>query len=105
MLCFSKLPIDLINIIISYNDTIVLRNGKYIDRINKLDPRYKIVNQRKIPIWFDKNRWMFYFKIFNGFENRGFCFEHRYEMNNDLHYFTKLVIFNNKNGSFTPFLI
>lgn len=44
---FSRLPDVLIQIIISYSDTIQFRNGKYIDRIDNNDFRYDLL--RNIP--------------------------------------------------------
>ena len=43
----DRLPIELVNKIINYTDIVAFRNGKYIDRIQKSDKRYKKLE--KIP--------------------------------------------------------
>uniref|UniRef100_A0A6C0ASC9 Uncharacterized protein n=1 Tax=viral metagenome TaxID=1070528 RepID=A0A6C0ASC9_9ZZZZ len=40
---FSSLPEDIIYHILSYNDAIKYRNGKYMDQICKHDKRYKLL--------------------------------------------------------------
>ena len=47
---FKYLPNDITQIIVNYTDIIVFRNGKYIDRINKNDKRYKLINKINRPI-------------------------------------------------------
>ena len=53
---FSSLPEDIIHYILSYNDKIKYRNGKYMDQICKNDKRYKLlltnpsINQNDI-VW------------------------------------------------------
>ena len=44
---FRILPHDIIHHILSYNDTIKYRNGKYMNQICKNDKRYKLL--LKIP--------------------------------------------------------
>jgi len=44
---FAFLPEDVIHYILSYNDTIKYRNGKYMDQICKKDKRYELL--LKIP--------------------------------------------------------
>ena len=43
MKVFSKLPKELIHYILKYDDKIYYRNGEYINKIPKYDPRYKII--------------------------------------------------------------
>ena len=43
----SKLPVELVNMILEYSNIIVYRNGKYINRIDKSDVRYNLL--KKIP--------------------------------------------------------
>lgn len=51
---FKKLPLEIHDIILSYNGYIKNRNGKYMDQICKTDSRYKMLeksflsNKRKI---------------------------------------------------------
>jgi hypothetical protein len=58
MINYFDLPIEIINKIINYTDVVVFRNGKYINRINKNDYRYKIANKKKEPVWLGKNKWI-----------------------------------------------
>ena len=40
---FGLLPIDIIHNILSYNESLKLRNGKYIGQISKTDIRYQLL--------------------------------------------------------------
>jgi hypothetical protein len=40
---YHSLPLDIIHVILSYNDTLKLRNGKYMNRIQKDDTRYDLL--------------------------------------------------------------
>jgi hypothetical protein len=51
---FSTLPDELISTIINYTDVIVYRHGKYINRLNKHDNRYYLINKISIPILTDR---------------------------------------------------
>ena len=44
---FSSLPTDIIHSILSYNETLKLRNGKYMGQISQTDERYNLL--QKIP--------------------------------------------------------
>ena len=63
---FKYLPDELIHQIINYTDVVVFRFGKYINRINKCDNRYKILDKIPRPIKIGQSR--FLIKLLN--ENR-----------------------------------
>jgi hypothetical protein len=62
---FSYLPEELIVRIIGYNESIVFRNGKYINRLDKKDVRYKIIKSIPKPIYFSSNRFIIWFTYYN----------------------------------------
>lgn len=47
---FKCLPDEIIHSIINYTDVVVYRHGKFINRLNKEDKRYKLVNKISRPI-------------------------------------------------------
>jgi hypothetical protein len=47
---FKFLPDELINHIINYTDVVVYRHGKYINRLNKKDERYKVLMSIPVPM-------------------------------------------------------
>jgi len=47
---FKNLPDELIHNIINYTDVVVYRNGRYINRLNKKDERYKVVMSIPAPM-------------------------------------------------------
>jgi hypothetical protein len=51
---FRSLPDELLHIIINYTNVVVYRHGKYINRLNKRDNRYNLVNNIPIPILTDR---------------------------------------------------
>jgi hypothetical protein len=100
MVDYKNLPIYIINKIINYTGVVVYRHGKYMNRINKNNRRYNIINKKKLPIWFNKNKWLFCFKIFNGIDNRGFIMEHYHDRLNNLHYLSKKEFIKYESGVF-----
>jgi hypothetical protein len=51
---FSSLPTDIIHHILSYNETLKIRNGKYMIQISKTDKRYKLllkIKRRFVLSW------------------------------------------------------
>ena len=63
---FKHLPDEIIPQIINYTDAVVYRNGKYINRINMKDKRYKLLETVPRPIKIGQSR--FLIKLLN--ENR-----------------------------------
>lgn len=53
---FKYLPDVLVHKIINYTDIVVYRNGKYIDRFNKLDKRYFLIDRIPRPIKVGQNK-------------------------------------------------
>jgi len=51
---FRYLPDELISTIVNYTDVIVYRRGKYINRLNKDDNRYHLVNSIPQPLLIDR---------------------------------------------------
>lgn len=100
MINYSYLPIEIINKIINYTDVVVFRHGKYIDRINKNDERYKIINNKKEPIWLGNNKWMFCFKLYDGINKRGFTMEHYINQFDNFHYLCKKEFIKHESGIF-----
>jgi hypothetical protein len=58
---FSSLPIDIIHHILSYNEIVKHRNGKYMGQISKSDKRYELL--LKIPRTFYYFRPNFYYML------------------------------------------
>jgi hypothetical protein len=99
MVDFSKLPDELIHIIINYTDIVVYRHGKYLNRIPKDDKRYNIIQKRRLPIWFSKNHWMFIFRFYDNVDKRAFEMEHIYNPRNNHHYLSKKELIKYDDGS------
>ena len=55
---FKNLPDELIHHIINYTDVVVYRHGKYINRLNNYDQRYKLLMNIPIPIKIGSQRIM-----------------------------------------------
>jgi len=53
---FRYLPDELISTIVNYTDVIVYRRGKYINRLNKDDNRYHLVNRIPQPLFTNRYR-------------------------------------------------
>ena len=90
---FSKLPIEIINMIINYTDVIVFRHGKYINRIKKDDVRYDIIRRRKIPMLLTNNIQKVKFKFVSFFGIKYVIIEQRF-MNNRWYLIVKTIINN-----------
>lgn len=50
---YQFLPEDIIYYILSFNDRIKYRNGKYMNQISKTDKRYKILGRIHIIVQYD----------------------------------------------------
>jgi hypothetical protein len=60
VMLFSSLPTDIVHHILSYNENMKLRNGKYMGQVSKTDKRYELL--LKIPRKF-YNANSIYYKI------------------------------------------
>ena len=102
MVDFSKLPIELINIIINYTDIVVYRHGKYLNRIKKDDERYRIIETINKPISVGNFTKIFKFTFHNGFEKKYILMEQKYDQNTNKHYLTQKIII--KSDDNLPFI-
>lgn len=55
---FKFLPDELKHLIINYTDVVVYRHGKYINRLNKDDIKYKILEKIPQPIRIGQSRFL-----------------------------------------------
>lgn len=66
MSTYCNLPLDIIHHILSYNDAIKWRNGKYMNQLSKSDMRYqllKTVSKPRVDIFIDGHfEWIIKFK-------------------------------------------
>ena len=63
---FKYLPDEIIHQIINFTDVVVYRHGKYINRINRGDNRYKIFERIPKPIKIGQSR--FLIKLLNTYK-------------------------------------
>jgi len=66
---FSSLPVDIIHHILSYNEVVKLRNGKYMGQISPTDERYELL--QKIPKMILKDSGM----VFTSLGETGYLFD------------------------------
>jgi hypothetical protein len=93
---FSKLPFVLIHKCINYTGKVTFRNGKYIDRIDTNDERYRMVQKITRPIKLLQNKYVIY--LLKRIEvNDGICLH--YTFNNDTNG-TILEIMGNKQNTY-----
>jgi len=96
---FGLLPEELIQIIISYNDNIVYRNGKYMNRIIKTDTRYKMLKTIPRPIYFSPTSFSLWFEYKSEYKEsnyNGYCIYYNYNVNNGKMSMIKLNNLRNK---------
>ena len=60
---YHNLPIDVVNIVLSYNGSVKLRNGKYMTQIEKNDPRYDLLRRISRVIFLVNTRDCFVFEV------------------------------------------
>lgn len=88
---FMYLPDVLIHKILNYTNIMVYRNGKYINRINKLDKRYFYINRIPRPIKVGPNKVIL--RLLNGNYDymHGYLLEYNFT-DNYIKLFIKFVI-------------
>jgi len=69
---FKNLPIECINKCINYTGKVTFRHGKYIDRIDKEDERYKMCQKIRPVIKLLRNKYVIYLRR-NIEVNDGIC--------------------------------
>lgn len=75
---FTKLPDVLIHIILDYSDIIAFRHGKYMNRINKNDNRYKNIQNIPKPIQIMKNKILLKLLNYKYSEPSGYLLEYTF---------------------------
>jgi hypothetical protein len=98
MVNYGNLPDSLIQLILSYSDTIVYRFGKYMGRIQKSDKRYKIVKPMN-PIRLGLTKLLFKFVFYDGLDLKYLIMEEIHNNNN--HYVIKKIVLKNCDNSLT----
>ena len=88
MVDFSRLPIELIHIILDYADIVVYRFGKYMNRLDKTDFRYKMLRNNKNPIWIGHNNYMIKHVISHHDEIKYLLYIQTHKTINNFHYLT-----------------
>jgi hypothetical protein len=82
-LCFTKLPKDIINIILSFGETIKYRNGMYINQIYKSEKIYDLLLRIPKPkVHYNNN----FFHILVRFTNNIYKFTIHTYLQNGIHY-------------------
>lgn len=97
---FSRLPIECINKCINYTGKVTFRHGKYIDRIDKDDERYKICKKITPVIKLLRNKYAIYLRR-NIEINDGICL---YYTLNDENNHVILEIISNKTSAYLMYI-
>ena len=93
---FSKLPLVLVNKCINYTGKVTFRNGKYIDRIDTSDERYKMIQKITRPVKLLPNKYAIY--LSKRIEvNDGICLYYTFNSENNN---TILEIMGNKQNTY-----
>ena len=98
MVDFSKLPIELINIIVNYTDIVVYRHGKYLNRIKKDDERYNIFQQITRPINVGKFKQVFNFIFCNEIQRKYLSFEQKFNPESKRHFLIEKKCYKTHDG-------
>lgn len=73
MWIFSKLPEVLVNKILNYTNIITFRHGKYMDKIDKKDERYQLVEKLPKPIKISENSYRI--PLLNKINSKGYILQ------------------------------
>jgi len=97
---FNKLPLECINKCINYTGKITFRHGKYIDKIDKEDERYKICKKITPVIKLLRNKYVLFLRR-NIEPNDGLCL---YYTLNDVNNHIILEIISNRTSAYLMYI-
>ncbi len=96
---FSKLPSDLINMILDYTGIVIYRYGKYMNRLDKNDYRYNIIKKIRKPIWIGNSKYMIKYIIWDSVETKYLLYINTYNTGNYYSYLTRKTVIKHDDGT------
>jgi hypothetical protein len=99
MVDFSKLPSDLINMILDYTGKVIYRYGKYMNRLDKNDYRYDMIKKIRRPIWIGNSKYIIKYIIWDSFEIKYLLYIHTYNTGNKFSYLTRKTVIKHDDGT------
>ena len=78
---FKYLSNDIIQLIVNYTDIVVFRHGVYIDRLNKKDERYKLLERIERPMYVGENKIIIRMLKYYQYNSYGYIIEYNLQNN------------------------